>query len=78
MTRERVLILVMEPGRQARVVRHFPQLSGHTILYENWIRRKGILVPIRNPLAVHRQTRDTIMASAKAWTEKLPPAASSS
>ncbi len=67
------LILVMEPGHRAEIARRFPQLSGRTMLFDHWLGGKGISDPFRKPLAVHRQTRDIIAASAKAWIERLRP-----
>lgn len=72
------LILVMEPGHRTEIVRRFPQLSGRTMLFDHWIGGKGISDPFRKPLAVHRQARDAIAASAKAWIERLQPEVRSS
>ena len=69
------LILVMEPAHKAEIARRYPQLSGRTMLFDHWTGAKGIADPYRMAEAFHRETRDQILAAAKAWTARLAKAA---
>ncbi|NGM44561.1 low molecular weight phosphotyrosine protein phosphatase [Rhodobacter sp. SGA-6-6] len=65
------LILAMEPGHRAEISRRWPQLSGRTLLFDQWTGGKGIADPYRKPLEFHRQVRDQIFAAAAAWAGRL-------
>lgn len=65
------LILAMEPSHRAEIVQRWPQLSGRTMLFDQWTGGKGISDPYRKPLAFHRQVRDQIFAAAAAWADQL-------
>lgn len=65
------LILVMEPAHKDEIVRRYPQLSGRTMLFDHWTGAKGIADPYRLPEAVHRDSRDKILAASKAWIARL-------
>ncbi len=65
------LILVMEPGHRAEVMRRWPQLSGKTMLFDQWIGGKGIADPYRKPMEFHREIRDRIDEAAAAWAGRL-------
>lgn len=65
------LILAMEPGHRAEIMRRFPQLSGRTLLFDQWSGGRGIADPYRRPEAFHRETRDLILGSAGAWAKRL-------
>lgn len=65
------LILVMEPGHRAEIQRMFPQLSGRTMLFDQWVGAKGIADPYRKPEEFHREIRDRIIAAAAAWSARL-------
>ena len=69
------LILVMEPGHRADVARRMPQLSGRVMLFDQWTGAKGIADPYRRSEAVHRETRDRIIAAGAAWAARLSPKA---
>ena len=70
------LILVMEAGHKAEIARRYPQLAGRTMLFDHWTGARGIADPYRMPEAFHRETRDQILAAAKAWIERLGKTAS--
>ncbi len=65
------LILVMEPGHRAEIFRRFPALSGRVMLFDHWTGGQGIADPFRRDLAVHRATRDRILAAAEPWIARL-------
>lgn len=65
------LILAMEPGHRAEIMRRFPQLSGRTLLFDQWSGGRGIADPYRRPEAFHRETRDLILGSAGTWAKRL-------
>lgn len=65
------LILVMEPGHRAEVMRRWPQLSGKTMLFDQWSGAKGIADPYRLPIETHREIRDQIAEAAAAWAARL-------
>ena len=67
------LILAMEPGHRAEIMRRFPTLSGRTLLFDQWSGAKGISDPYRHPIEYHREIRDRIIASAEAWVPRLKP-----
>ena len=69
------LILVMEPGHRAEIARRMPQLSGRVMLFDQWTGAKGIADPYRRSEAVHRETRDRIIAAGAAWAARLSPKA---
>jgi len=69
------LILVMEPAHRTELARRYPQLSGRTMLFDHWTGARGIADPYRLAESVHRETRDQIMAAAKAWIARLSKAA---
>lgn len=65
------LILVMETGHRTEVNRRWPQLSGKTMLFDQWIGGKGIADPYRKPIEFHREIRDRIRDAALAWAARL-------
>lgn len=65
------LILVMEPGHRAEIMRTLPQLSGRTLLFDKWANAKGIADPYRKPLDFHRAVRDEIAQAASGWIARL-------
>lgn len=65
------LILVMEPGHRAEIMRRFPELSGRTMLFDQWTGGNAIADPYRRPIEMHRATRDRIAAAAAAWATRL-------
>lgn len=65
------LILAMEPGHRAEIIRRFPQLSGRVMLFDQWNGGKGIPDPYRKPIAYHREIRDRIAAAADGWVARL-------
>lgn len=67
------LILVMEPGHRSEIMRRFPQLSGRTMLFDQWTRARGISDPYRKPIEFHREVRDQILKAAAAWATRLQP-----
>ncbi len=65
------LILVMEPHQKAELSRRFPQLSGRTMLFDQWAGAKGIADPYRHPIEFHRTVRDQIVGAAEGWIKRL-------
>lgn len=65
------LILVMEPSHRTEIQRRFPQLSGRTLLFDQWAGARGIADPYRKPIEDHRRIRDQIAAAAAAWVPRL-------
>ena len=65
------LILVMEPGHRAEIMRRFPELSGRTMLFDQWTGGNAIADPYRRSFEMHRATRDKIAAAAAAWAARL-------
>jgi len=65
------LILVMEPGHKAEVGRRWPQLSGKTMLFDQWAGARGIADPYRKPIEYHREIRDLISQAADGWAARL-------
>ncbi len=65
------VILVMEPGHRAEILRMYPQLSGKTMLFDQWTGAKGIDDPYRLPRDVHEQAFKKLVQAADAWALKL-------
>lgn len=66
------LILVMERAHRHEIGERFPQLSGRTMLFGQWIDGGAdILDPYRRPVAVHEQTVALIRKAGEAWISKL-------
>ena len=67
------LILVMEAAHRREIMRRFPQLSGRTMLFDQWTGGKDIPDPYRKPIEFHRDVRDRIDFAANAWARRLRP-----
>ncbi len=65
------LILVMEAGHKHEIARRFPQLSGRTMLFDQWTGMKGIADPYRLTKGFHEQVFGQIKAAADAWAPRL-------
>ena len=65
------LILVMERWQKTEVSRLWPQLSGRTMLLDQWTGGKGIADPYRATMDFHRETRDQILSGVNAWAARL-------
>ncbi len=65
------LILTMEPGHRAEIIRMYPQLSGKTMLFDQWSGAKGIEDPYQLSQDVHRKILDQILVASEAWVSKL-------
>lgn len=65
------LILVMEPGHKHEIARLFPQLSGRTMLFDQWTGMKGIADPYQHSQEFHEQVFHQIKAAADAWAPRL-------
>ncbi len=65
------LILTMEPGHRAEIIRMYPQLSGKTMLFDQWSGAKGIEDPYLLSQDVHRKILDQILVASEAWVSKL-------
>lgn len=65
------LILTMEPGHRDEIRRLYPQLSGRTMLFDQWTGGRGIADPYREPIDFHRRALEEIAAAAEAWTQRL-------
>ena len=65
------LILVMEPGHKHEIARQFPQLSGRTMLLDQWTGKKGIADPYQHSQEFHEQVFLQIKAATDAWAPRL-------
>lgn len=65
------LILVMEAGHKREIERRFPQLSGRTMLFDQWTGMKGIADPYRQPEEFHEKVFQQISTAANAWASRL-------
>lgn len=66
------LILVMETVHRQEIAARFPQLSGRTMLFGQWIEGgTDIPDPYRRPQAVHEQTVSLIRRAGEAWVPRL-------
>lgn len=65
------LILVMESGHKHEIARRFPQLSGRTMLFDQWTGMKGIADPYQLSQTFHEQVFQQIKAAANAWAPRL-------
>lgn len=65
------LILAMEPGHRDEIRRLNPQLSGRTLLFDQWRGGRGIADPHREPIEAHRRALDEIAAAAEDWNARL-------
>ncbi|WP_302846635.1 low molecular weight protein-tyrosine-phosphatase [Celeribacter indicus] len=65
------LILVMEPGHKRDILRTAPQLSGRTMLFDQWTGRQGIADPYRRERRVHEIVFEEIATAADAWAGRL-------
>lgn len=65
------LILAMEPAHRDEIRRRYPQLSGRTLLFDQWSGGRGIADPYRQPAAAHRRALDAIAAAAAGWVARL-------
>ncbi|MHC0052489.1 arsenate reductase/protein-tyrosine-phosphatase family protein [Actibacterium sp. D379-3] len=65
------LILVMEQGHRADVIRTAPHLSGKTLLFDQWSGGKGIADPYQRRREFHQRIFDEITQAAQTWATKL-------
>lgn len=65
------LILVMEPGHRAEILRQAPHLSGRVMLFDYWTGNQGIPDPHRKPAEIHRAAYRQIREAADAWVARL-------
>jgi protein-tyrosine phosphatase len=65
------LILVMEAGHKHEIAKRFPQLSGRTMLFDQWTGMKGIADPYRLSQSFHEQVFEQIKTAAAAWAPRL-------
>lgn len=65
------LILAMEPGHRREIARQAPELSGRTMLFDQWTGGHGIPDPYRKSRAVHEEVHARIAAAADAWARRL-------
>ena len=65
------LVLAMEPGHKRDIVRVAPQLTGRTMLFDQWTGATGISDPYRHKRDVHEQVFQEISAAAKSWAKRL-------
>ncbi len=67
------LILAMEPGHRAEIMRRYPQLSDRVMLFDQWTGGRGIADPYRKPEEFHREVICQIQTAATAWAARLKP-----
>jgi protein-tyrosine phosphatase len=65
------LILVMEAGHKREIARVHAQLSGRTMLFDQWTGMKGIADPYRHSQEFHEQVFQQIEAAANGWALRL-------
>lgn len=65
------LILVMEKGHKAQIVRDMPQLSGKVMLFDHWQGGKGIADPYKKSPEFHEAVFQQVEAATKGWSERL-------
>jgi protein-tyrosine phosphatase len=65
------LILVMEAGHKREIARMYPQLSGRTMLFDQWTGMKGVADPYRHSQEFHEQVFQQIQTAANAWAVRL-------
>jgi protein-tyrosine phosphatase len=65
------LILVMESGHKREIARMYPQLSGRTMLFDQWTGMKGIADPYQRSQEFHESVFLQIKAAADAWALRL-------
>lgn len=65
------LILVMEPGHKAEILRRGAQFSGRTMLFDHWTGGMGIADPYRKPAEFHAAVFAQLSAAAAAWCQRL-------
>lgn len=65
------LILVMEPGHRKEIMRSAPQLTGRTMLFDQWSGGQGIPDPYRHERSAHEHAFQQISAAAQTWVNRL-------
>jgi protein-tyrosine phosphatase len=65
------IVLVMEPGHKRDISRTAPQLTGRTMLFDQWTGAKGISDPYRHRHDVHERVFQDISVAAKGWISRL-------
>jgi protein-tyrosine phosphatase len=68
---ENDLILVMEAGHRAEIIRTVPAVSGKTMLFDHWIGGKGVADPYRKPEEFHKAVFDQLALAVTEWTKRL-------
>lgn len=67
------LILVMEAGHRAQLMKEMPSLSGRIMLFDHWVGAKGIADPYHRSKEFHLGVFRQLDAAADAWARKLAP-----
>lgn len=65
------LVLAMEPGHKRDILRIAPQLTGRTMLFDQWTGAKGIPDPYRHKRDVHERVFQEISVAADSWVKRL-------
>jgi protein-tyrosine phosphatase len=65
------LVLAMEPGHKRDILRIAPQLTGRTMLFDQWVGAKGIADPYRHKRDVHERVFQEISVAADSWATRL-------
>lgn len=68
---EHDLILVMEPSHKQELTNRFPQMSGKTMLFDQWTGAKGIADPYMRSVEFHEAVFKQISEAAIEWKNKL-------
>lgn len=71
LARDQDLILVMEPGHRAEILKQNPQLAGRIMLFDRWTGDRGIVDPYRRSREMHEVVFSRISEAAKAWATRL-------
>lgn len=69
--RQAVVVLVMDAGHRARILRRYPQASGKTFLLRHWLDGQDVPDPLHEPVEVFRQQWPAIEAGCTSWIERL-------
>lgn len=69
------LILVMDAEQRRSIGSHHPELSGKTLLFDQWIGARGVPDPYRRGKAVHAEVARLLQMAADEWILKIKGAA---
>lgn len=68
---EQDLILAMEPAHRREIGAIVPQVTGRTLLFDQWTGAKGIVDPYRRSRELHEIVFRLISAAAEEWAKRI-------